>query len=43
MLSRPVVTAPIIGATRPHHLDATAAVALKLTDEEIRWLEETDE
>ncbi|HWQ11335.1 MAG TPA: aldo/keto reductase [Roseiflexaceae bacterium] len=42
LLSKPVVTAPIIGATKPHHLeDAAAAVALKLTDEEIRRLEET--
>ncbi len=41
MLSRPVVTSPIIGATKPHHLeDAVAAVAVKLTPEEIMPLEE---
>jgi aryl-alcohol dehydrogenase (NADP+) len=41
MLSKPVVTAPIIGATKPHHLDdAIAAVDLVLTDEEIARLEE---
>src|ERR671917_1772342 len=42
MLSKPVVTAPIIGATKPHHLDdAVAAVSVQLTPEEIRQLEET--
>jgi aryl-alcohol dehydrogenase-like predicted oxidoreductase len=41
-LSKPVVTAPIIGATKPHHLDdAAAAVSVKLTTEEIKKLEET--
>ena len=41
MLSKPVVTSPIIGATKPHHLeDAVAAVAVKLTPEEITPLEE---
>ncbi|HET6963395.1 MAG TPA: aldo/keto reductase [Acidimicrobiales bacterium] len=41
MLSKPVVTAPIIGATKPHHLDdAVAAVELQLTPEEIARLEE---
>ena len=41
MLSKPVVTAPIIGATKPHHLDdAVAAVSVKLTPDEIRQLEE---
>jgi 1-deoxyxylulose-5-phosphate synthase len=40
ILSKPVVTAPIIGATKPHHLDdAVAAVAVKLTPEEIQQLE----
>jgi 1-deoxyxylulose-5-phosphate synthase len=35
-----VVTAPIVGATRPQHLtDAIAAIDLKLSDEEIRRLE----
>ena len=41
MLSKPVVTAPIVGATKPHHLqDAVAALELKLTAEEIAALEE---
>jgi aryl-alcohol dehydrogenase-like predicted oxidoreductase len=41
MLSKPVVTAPIIGATKPHHLDdAVAAVSVKLTPEEVHQLEE---
>jgi aryl-alcohol dehydrogenase-like predicted oxidoreductase len=41
MLSKPVVTAPIIGATKPHHLDdAVAALSVQLTPEEIRLLEE---
>jgi 1-deoxyxylulose-5-phosphate synthase len=36
----PVVTAPIVGATKPHHLeDALAAVDLELTDDEIAELE----
>jgi aryl-alcohol dehydrogenase-like predicted oxidoreductase len=40
MLSKPVVTAPIVGATKPHHLkDAVAAIELKLTAEEIAALE----
>ena len=35
------VTSPIIGATKPHHIDgAVKAVAVKLTDEEIIYLEE---
>jgi aryl-alcohol dehydrogenase-like predicted oxidoreductase len=41
MLSKPVVTAPIIGATQPHHLeDAVAALSVQLTPEEIQQLEE---
>jgi aryl-alcohol dehydrogenase-like predicted oxidoreductase len=41
MLSKPVVTAPIVGATKPNHLDdAVAALAVKLTAEEIALLEE---
>jgi len=41
MLSKPVVTAPIIGATKPHHLDdAVAALSVQLTPDEIRHLEE---
>lgn len=36
VLGRPVVTAPIVGATEPHHLaDAAAAVDVQLSDEEI--------
>ncbi|MBT1174709.1 aldo/keto reductase [Bifidobacterium sp. LC6] len=35
------VTAPVVGMTKPHHVDgALDAVALKLTDEEIAYLEE---
>jgi aryl-alcohol dehydrogenase-like predicted oxidoreductase len=41
VLKNPVVTAPIVGATKPHHLaDAAAAVEVQLTDEEIAALEE---
>ncbi len=41
MLSRPGVAAPIIGATKPHHLDdAVAAVDLRLTPDELATLEE---
>jgi aryl-alcohol dehydrogenase-like predicted oxidoreductase len=41
MLSKPVVTAPIIGATKPHHLeDAIAALSVQLTSQEIQYLEE---
>jgi 1-deoxyxylulose-5-phosphate synthase len=41
MLSKPAITAPIIGATKPHHIDdAVAAVDLELTDDEIARLEE---
>ena len=40
VLSNPVVTAPIIGATKPHHLeDALAALSLQLTADEIAALE----
>jgi aryl-alcohol dehydrogenase-like predicted oxidoreductase len=38
---KPFVTAPIVGATKPHHLDdAVAALSLNLTPEEIASLEE---
>jgi aryl-alcohol dehydrogenase-like predicted oxidoreductase len=38
---KPFVTAPIVGASKPHHLDdAVAALSLKLTPEEISSLEE---
>jgi aryl-alcohol dehydrogenase-like predicted oxidoreductase len=41
MLSKPVITSPIVGATKPNHLtDAVAALSLKLTPEEIASLEE---
>jgi aryl-alcohol dehydrogenase-like predicted oxidoreductase len=41
LLSKKVVTAPIIGATKLNHLeDAVAAVSLKLSDDEIKSLEE---
>jgi aryl-alcohol dehydrogenase-like predicted oxidoreductase len=41
MLSKSAITAPIVGATKPHHLsDAAAAVSLRLTPEEIAALEE---
>jgi aryl-alcohol dehydrogenase-like predicted oxidoreductase len=41
ILSKPVVTAPIVGATQPHHLDdAVAALSVRLTADEIRQLEE---
>ncbi len=39
--SRPGVTAPIVGATKPEHLeDAVAALDVTLTDEEVARLEE---
>ncbi len=41
ILSKPVVTAPIIGASKPHHLDqALAALDVELSAEEIKKLEE---
>lgn len=40
MLAKPVITAPIIGASKPGHLeDAVAALSLQLTPEEIAALE----
>jgi aryl-alcohol dehydrogenase-like predicted oxidoreductase len=40
LLHKPGVTAPIIGATKPHHLeDAVAALNVKLTEEEMSELE----
>jgi 1-deoxyxylulose-5-phosphate synthase len=37
----PVATAPIVGASKPHHVDdAVAALELQLSDEEVRRLEE---
>jgi aryl-alcohol dehydrogenase-like predicted oxidoreductase len=41
VLKNPVVTAPIVGPTKPHHLpDAVAALDVHLTEEEIQTLEE---
>jgi aryl-alcohol dehydrogenase-like predicted oxidoreductase len=41
LLGRPAVTAPIIGATRPQHLeDAVGALSIKLAPEETARLEE---
>ncbi|MFZ6993179.1 aldo/keto reductase [Curtobacterium sp. RRHDQ66] len=41
VVSNPVVSAPIIGATKPHHLDdAAAAVDIDLTPDEVTALGE---
>ena len=41
LLAKPGVTAPIVGATKPHHLeDAVAALTLNLTADEMTALEE---
>jgi aryl-alcohol dehydrogenase-like predicted oxidoreductase len=41
MLSKPFITAPIIGATRMEHLeDAVAALSVKLSAEEVKQLEQ---
>ena len=40
LLAKPAVTAPIVGASKPHHLpDAVAALDVKLSHEEIAALE----
>ncbi len=40
MLTKPAITAPIIGASKPNHLeDAVAALSVKLETEEIKALE----
>ena len=40
VLHNPVVAAPIVGATKPHHLpDAVAALTVRLGDDEIGALE----
>ena len=40
LLGKPGVSAPIIGASKPHHLeDAVAALSLKLSDEDVAALE----
>jgi 1-deoxyxylulose-5-phosphate synthase len=41
LLSKPAITSPIFGATRPEHLeDALAALSVKLSDEDVTRLEE---
>ena len=41
VLQKEPVTAPIVGATKPHHLeDAAAALSVKLTPDEVASLEE---
>lgn len=41
LLAKPGLTSPIIGATKMHHLEeAVAALSVKLTAEQIAWLEE---
>jgi len=41
MFSKPAITSPIVGATKPHHLtEAAAAISLRLTPEEVASLEE---
>ena len=41
VLKNPAVAAPIVGPTKPHHLpDAVAALDVRLTDDEVRTLEE---
>ncbi len=41
MLQKPVITAPIIGASKPGHLeDAIGALSVRLSDDEVQQLEE---
>ncbi len=41
LLGRPGVAAPIIGATKPHHIDeAVGAIELRLDDDELRALDD---
>jgi len=41
LLGKPAVTSPIVGATKPHHLDdAIAALSVKLSGEDVTRLEE---
>jgi aryl-alcohol dehydrogenase-like predicted oxidoreductase len=41
LLAKPGVTAPIVGASKPHQLeDAVAALSVRLTPQEIAALEE---
>ncbi|MEI9425629.1 aldo/keto reductase, partial [Mesorhizobium sp. Cs1299R1N1] len=40
LLSKPVVTAPVVGVTKPQHLeDAFEAVGVKLSEDEVQLLE----
>ena len=40
VLRNPLVSAPIVGATKPHHLpEAVDALGLELTDDEVQELE----
>jgi aryl-alcohol dehydrogenase (NADP+) len=40
VLKNPTITSPIIGASKPHHLDdALAGLTIKLTDDEVKALE----
>ncbi|WP_370156070.1 aldo/keto reductase [Ferrovibrio sp.] len=40
VMTRPGITGPVIGASKPHHLDdAVAALSIRLTDEEVAALE----
>jgi aryl-alcohol dehydrogenase-like predicted oxidoreductase len=40
VLRNPLVSAPIVGATKPHHLtEAVAALDVQLTDDEVAILE----
>jgi aryl-alcohol dehydrogenase-like predicted oxidoreductase len=40
MLAKPFITAPIVGATKPGHLeDAVAALSVNLSEDEVRLLE----
>lgn len=42
VLKNPVVTGPIVGATKPHHLDdAVKALDITLTDDEVAQLEQS--
>ena len=41
VMKNPAITAPIVGTSKAHHLDdAVAALSLKLSDEEVKALEE---
>src|SRR6201996_9279866 len=41
MLTKPVITSPIVGASKPGHLeDAVAAVSVQLSAEDVKFLEE---